>query len=143
MALTLTSTAYSATPRQVHEGVYSVSFDYTTPAGVSLSASANSSVIFGPRIPNKTWILGIIGSHSSGAATCPVDIGLDSTISCLASQKAQAVNAINALSGSVPYLVSLSDDATVQYSTLKFGVTPGTDTAVVNFKYTVLLTRDI
>jgi hypothetical protein len=142
MAQTFTSTAYSATPRTIHEGVYSVSFDYTTPAGTSLSASANSSIVFGPRIMNGTTILGVIGSHTSGAATCPVDIGLDATISALASQKAAGSNAINALSGSVPYRVSLSDDAAIQYSTLKFGVTPSSDTAAVRLLYTVLLTRD-
>jgi hypothetical protein len=142
MALTLTSTAYSATPKFNEKGVFSVSFDYTTPAGVSLSASANSTVILGPKIQNKLTILGVIGSHSSGAATCPVDIGLDATISAIASQKAQGANAINATSGLVPLKVSVSDDAVANYSVLKFGVTPGTDTAVVNLKYTVLLTAD-
>lgn len=144
MAVTLTSTAFSATPRTVHEGVYSVSFDYTSPSGAgnSLSASANSTVILGPKIQNGTWILGVIGSHSSGAATMPVDIGVDSTLSVLASQKAQGTNAI-AAGANVPYKISLSDDAVVQYSVLKLGVTPGTDTAVANFKYTVLLTRDL
>jgi hypothetical protein len=142
MAITFTTTAYSATPRLVHTGVYSVSFDYTTTAGASLSASANSAVVLGPRIPNGTWILGVMGSHSSGAATCPVDIGVDATISVIASQKTQGANAIAAATN-VPYKVSVSDDAAAQYRTLKFGVTPGTDTAAVNLKYTVLLTRDI
>lgn len=144
MAVTLTSTAYSATPRTVHEGVYSVSFDYTSPSGAgnSLSASANSTVILGPKIQNGTWILAVMGQHSSGAATMPVDIGLDDTISAIASQKTLGTNAITT-NGTLPYKVSLSDDATVQYRVLKLGVTPGTDTAVANFKYTVLLTRDL
>ncbi len=143
MAQTFTSTAYSATPRLEVSGVTVAYFDYTTPAGVSLSASANSAVILGPRIPTGCTILAVVGSHSSGAATCPVDIGVDAAISCLASQKASGTNAINALSGSVPYKVSVSDDAATLFSTVKFGVTPGTDTAVANFKYQVWYTRDV
>lgn len=142
MAITFTTTAYSATPRLVEKGVYSVSFDYTTTAGASLSASANSAVVLGPRIPNGVWILGVMGSHSSGAASCPVDIGVDNTISAIASQKTQGTNAITS-NTTLPFKVSVSDDAAAQYQTLKFGVTPGTDTAAVNFKYTVLMTRDI
>lgn len=138
MAQTFTSTAYSAQPRMLHEGVFSVSFDYSTPAGVSLSASAAAITIFGPRFQNGTVILGVIGSHSQGAATFPVDIGIDASLSALASQKASGTNAINALSGSVPYTVSCSEDS---FATMKFTGAPGTDTAVANFKYTVLCTR--
>jgi hypothetical protein len=142
MAQTFTSTAYSATPRMVETGVFSVSFDYTTPAGTSLSASANSAVVLGPKIQNGLHILGVMGHHSSGAATCPVDIGVDNTISVIASQKTQGSNAL-AAGGNVPYKVSVSDDAAALYRTLKFGVTPGTDTAVVRLAYTVLLTKDL
>lgn len=141
-AQTFTSTAYSAVPKLIESGVFSVSFDYSTPAGVSLSASAGAVVILGPKIQNQTTILGVIGSHSSGAATFPFDIGLDASVSALASAKAAGTNAINALSGSVPYKVSVSDDAANLYQVLKFTGAPGTDTAVVNLKYTVLLSRD-
>jgi hypothetical protein len=144
MAVTLTSTAYSATPRSIEKGLFSVSFDYTSPAGAgnSLSASANATVILGPRIQNGTWIVNISGSHSSGAATMPVDIGIDSSLSEFASQKAAGTNAVTAKT-TLPFLVSVSDDAAVQYRTLKLAATPGTDTAVANFKYTIFMTRDI
>lgn len=142
MAITLTSTAYSAPIRSIENGVFSVSFDYTTPAGTTLSASANATCILGPRIQNGLTILSVIGSHTSGAATMPVDIGVDSAVSALASQKAAGTNAIAALSGSVPYKVSTSDDAANLWRTVKFFATPGTDTEVANFKYTILLTRD-
>lgn len=141
MAQTFTSTAYSATPRLVTTGVTAASFNYTTPAGTSLSASANSAVVLGPRIPNGATIIAVTGSHSSGAATCPVDIGVDATLSVLASQKAQGTNAL-AAAANVPYKVSVSDDAAALYQTVKFGVTPGTDTAVVNLRYTVWYTQD-
>lgn len=142
MAITLTSTAYSATPRALQKGVYSESINYTTPAGTTCSASAGATCIFGQRVENKTTILGIIGSHTSGAATCPMDIGIDSSTSAFASAKAAGSNAINALSGSVPYFVSLSDDATNQFSTIKYYPAPGTDTTSINLMYTVLLSRD-
>lgn len=142
MALTLTSTAYSQTPRSLHAGVESISFDYTTAAGVTLSASANATVILGPRIPNGHSILAVMGSHSSGAATCPADIGIDATLSVFASQKAQGTNAL-AGATNVPYKVSVSDDAVNQWQTVKVSLTPGTDTTAVNAKYTVLYTRDL
>lgn len=142
MAQTFTSTAYSQTPRSLNTGLEQMSFDYTTPAGTSLSASANSAVVLGPRIPNGHSILYVIGSHSSGAATCPVDIGVDDTLSVLTSQKAQGTTGIGTATN-VPYKISVSDDAANQWRTVKFGVTPGTDTAVVNLKYTVVYTRDL
>lgn len=138
MAVTLTSTAYTAQPRMLHEGVFSVSFDYTTPSGASLSASAGGVTILGPRFQNGTVILMLVGSHSSGATTFPVDIGIDASLSAIASQKAAGSNAINALSGSVPYTVSCSDDA---FATMKFSGAPSSDTAAANFKYTVFCTR--
>jgi hypothetical protein len=137
MAQTFTSTAYSATPRFLHAGVTAVSFDYSTPAGTSLSASAGAVVIWGPKIPFGTDIHLVVGSHSSGAATFPVDIGVDSDVSALASAKAAGANAINAKSSSIPYRISGSDDATAQYRVLKLTGAPGTDTAVARFQYTV------
>lgn len=142
MAITFTSTAYAQQPRSVHTGVVTVSFDYTTTAGASLSASANGNVILGPRIPADHYILRVSGSHSSGAATCPVDIGVDDTLSVLSSQKTQGTNAIGTATN-VPYKISVSDDAVNRWRTVKFAATPGTDTAAVNFKYTVEYTRDL
>ncbi len=139
MAVTLTSTAYSASPRDLPSGVYSVSIDYT--ATVTLSASANATVILGPKIPNQHVILGVVGSHSSGAATCPVDVGYDDSLSAFASQKTQGSNALCAATN-VPFKVSVSDDAANLYRVVKFAATPGTDTAGVVFKYSVLASRD-
>jgi hypothetical protein len=143
MAQTFTSTAYLATPRLIHEGIFSVSFDYTTGAGVSLSASAGAVTILGPRIPNGVHVLGVFGSHSSGAGTFPVDIGFTDDISALSSQKASGTLAWNAKGESVPYRVSCSDDAAALTKTLTLTGAPGTDTAVARFKYTVVMTRDV
>ena len=141
MAQTFTSTAYSATPKLLHAGPITVSFDYTTPAGTSLSASANSAVVLGPKIPNKAVITSIVGRHSSGAATCPVDIGVDGTISALASQRTQASTGVPT-DLQIPYKISNTDTADPTYSVLKFGVTPGTDTAVVRFQYVITYNMD-
>lgn len=139
MAITLTSTAYSAEPKEIVAGVNSVSIDYT--ATVSLSASANATVILGPKIPNGSTILQISGSHSSGADTCPMGIGIDATLSAFAAAQTQGTNAITTKT-SLPYKVSVSDDAANLYRVVKFSPAPGTDTANVNFKYTVFFTRD-
>lgn len=148
MALTLTSTAYSATPRLVEKGVFSINFDFTTAVGQSLSASAGGTVIFGPRIQNGVTIENITGSHSSGAGTFPVDIGIMGTgiaagaLSQFASLKASGSHAIAAKSGGFPYKVSISDDAANQFATIVFIGAPGTDTAVANFKYTIQCSKD-
>ena len=141
MALTLTSTAYLAGPREIIAGVNSTSFDYTGAAGVTFSASANATVILGAKIPNGSTILMISGSHSSGADTCPVDIGYDTSLSAFASQKTQGTNAITTKT-TLPFKVSVSDDAVNLYRVMRFGVTPGTETAAVRLNYTVYFTRD-
>lgn len=141
MAITLTSTAYAAQPKVNCTGVDSVSFNYTSAAGVTFCASANATIILGPRIPAGSTILDIAGFVSSGAATAPVDVGIEGSISKFGS--AQAAGAIvRSTKTTLPYKVTVSDDAAAQYKTVKFGVTPGTNTAVVQAAYTVYFTRD-
>jgi hypothetical protein len=141
MAVTLTSTAYSAIPKAIHAGVNSVSIDFTSAAGVTFCASANATVVLGPKIANGMTILNITGSHSSGSDSCPVDIGVDTSLSKFATQKTQISNAIAGV-GNVPFKVSITDTAATQYRVIKFAATPGTNTAVVQFKYTVFFTAD-
>ncbi len=143
MARTLTSTAYAASPKALHAGVNSVSFDMTTASGAgnSLSASANATIILGAKIPTGATILDIVGHHSSGAATMPVDIGIDASVSKFASQKTLGARAI-ATKTTLPFKVSVTENAAAQYRTVTFGVTPGTDTAVAQFAYTVYMTMD-
>ena len=143
MARTLTSTAYSAVPKEVHVGVNAISFEYTNPAGSgnSLSASANSTILFGPRIPNQSYILDIVGAHSSGADTMPVDIGIDASLSKFFSQKTQVTRAIAGKGSNLPFKVSVTDNA-APHRTVVFGITPGTDTALAEFRYTVYFMKD-
>jgi hypothetical protein len=141
MPLTLTSTAYSALPKVNPSGVDSVSFNLTSAAAVTFCASANATVILGPRIPAGSTILDIAGFTSSGAATAPVDIGIEASLSKFASQVTAGERAW-ATKTTLPYKVTVSDDAINQFKTVKFGVTPGTNTAVVQCSYTVYFTRD-
>lgn len=141
MALTLTSTAYSATPKANHVGNFSINFDYTSAAGVTFSASANATVILGPRIEQGTTINEILVGVSSGAGTTPMDVGIESSLSKFASQVGAGTRT-RCGKMTLPYKVSVSDDAANLWKTVKFGVTPGTDTAVVQVKATVICTRD-
>lgn len=141
MAITLTSTAYGAQPKVNVSGVDSVSFNYTSAAGVTFCASANATIILGPRIPAGSTILDIAGFVSSGAATAPVDVGIEASLSKFASQLTAGAQA-RATKTTLPYKVTVSDDAVAQYKTVKFGITPGTNTAVVQTAFTVYFTRD-
>lgn len=141
MAVTLTSTAYSAQPKAQVSGSYTVSFDYTSAAGVTFCASANATVILGPRVEQGTTITDIMVYVSSGADTAPVDVGIEASLSKFASQKAAGTRTI-CTKANLPYKVSVSDDAAALYKTVKYSVTPGTNTAVVQIKSTIYCTRD-
>lgn len=143
MARTLTSTAYGQTPKEIHVGVNAISFSYTNAASAgSLSASANATILLGPKIPNQSYILDIIGSHSCGADSMPVDIGIDASISKFFSQKTKTTRAIAGVGSNLPFKVSVTDNAANQWRAVNFGITPGTDTEVANFRYTVYFMKD-
>lgn len=141
MAITLTTTAYLALPKSNATGVDSVSFDYTGAAGVTFCASANATVLLGPKIAAGNTILDIAGYSSSGAGSNPVDIGIEASLSKFASQLTQG-SIQRASKTTLPYKVTVSDDAAAQYKTVTFAFTPGTNTAAVRAAYTVYFTRD-
>lgn len=142
MAITETSSAYAVGPKNVHVGDFVHTMLHTVAA--TASASANATVVLGQKVQNGIYIMGIEGAHASGAATCPVDIGLDASPSLFASQVTQGVN-VNPSSfkpSVFPYRSSVSDDAAVQYQVIKYALTPGTETTGVILKYTVHMARD-
>lgn len=141
MPLTLTSTAYSAVPKAQHSGEFSVSFDLTSAAAVTFCASANATVILGPRVEQGTTITDIFVYSSSGADSNPVDVGIEASLSKFASQLTKGARAF-CPKGNLPYKVSVSDDAANLWKTVKYSVTPGTNTAVVQVKSTIYCTRD-
>ncbi len=141
MAITLTSTAYSATPKQQVAGMFSINFNYTSPAGTTFCASANATTILGPRIQQGTTINDIMVYVSSGSATNPTDVGIEASLSKFASQVASG-NRTLCGKATLPYKISVSDDAANLWKTVKYSVTPGTNTAVVKVKSTIICTRD-
>ncbi len=136
---TLTATTFAQQPRIVHNGVISVSGSFN--AG-STEISASATTIFLCKIPNKATILDFVEHHTSGAGTCPVDYGIDGTLSAFASQVTQASVNRASVGANIPYTVSLSDDATVNYSIFKATATPGTATASLKINFTVYYTMD-
>lgn len=140
---TLTSTAAASgrSPRSVHAGVNSVTVYYNS---VATQISPSATTIFLAKIPNKATITDIISYHTSGAATCPMDIGIEvgatNTLSAFATAATQG--AVTRAALGVPYLVSCSDDAVTQYGIVKGTVTPGTATASVKINITINYTMD-
>jgi len=142
MAITETSSAFLSGPRDVHVGDFSVAMIHTVAA--TASASANATVVLGAKVQNQTYIMGIEGHHTAGAASCPVDIGYDDTISAFASQLTIGANAnpSDFKAGVFPFLASVSDDAAALYRVVKFGLTPGTNTTGAVLNYNVRLNRN-
>jgi hypothetical protein len=135
---TLTSTLYAKDARAIHAGVISVSGSYN--ASAALEASAQT--IFLCKIPNKASILDIIEHHTTGATSCPVDFGIDGTLSAFMSQQTQGTVARASVGANLPYTVSLSDDATANYATLKATPTLASSTTSFKLNFTVLYTMD-
>lgn len=136
---TLTATTYAKLPRANHTGVTSVSGSFN--AG-STEISASATTVFLCKVPHGATILDIYEHHTTGAATCPVDIGIDATLSAFVSQATQASVTRATVGANIPYTVSLSDDSVTQYSTIKATYTPGTATASLKCNFTVLYTMD-
>ncbi len=136
---TLTATTYAQPPRNLPSGVISVSGSFASGA---TSIDASATTVFLCKIPNKATILDLFEHHTTGAATCPVDIGIDATLSAFVSGGAQAGVLRGSVGANLPYTVSLSDDAAANYSTLKATYTPGTATASLKVNFSVYYTMD-
>lgn len=137
---TLTSTVFANfNARNLPSGVISVSGSYNSGA---TEISASATTIFLCKIPNKATILDFIEHHTTGAASCPVDYGIDGTLSAFATALTQASISRATVGANLPYTVSLSDDAAVNYSIFKATATPGTATASVKIQFTILFTMD-
>jgi len=142
MAITETSSAYLAGPKNVETGTFAHTMLHTVAA--TASASANALVVLGQKIQNGLYLMGIDGSHTSGAGSCPMDVGIDASPSAFGTAITQGVN-VTAASfkvGVFPYKSSVSDDAAALYQTIKYGLTPGTNTTGVILNYTANIARD-
>lgn len=136
---TLTASTFAAPPRYIENGevVRTGSFN-----SGSTEISNSATTILLCKIPQGARITDLVEHHTTGAGTCPVDYGIDSTLSAFMSQATQG--SVNRLSvgANLNYAVSLSDDAAAQYSILKATATPGTATASLKINWCVKYTMD-
>lgn len=132
---TLTSTAAaSGVPIKAnHVGVQAASVSYNSGA-TAFSASATTVLLV--KVPHGARVVGILQNHSTGAATSPMDIGVDSSLSKFATALTQGAASI--AMANLPYDVSVSDDATSRFKYIKGTVTVGTTTASLIVNMTVL-----
>jgi hypothetical protein len=135
---TLTATTFAQGPRSNVNGTITRSVQYV--ASSALEASAQTILLC--KIPNKATILDIIEHHTTGATTCPVDIGIDGTLSAFASQATQGVVNRASVGANLPYTVSLSDDAVANFATLKATPTLASSTTSFKLNLTVMYTMD-
>lgn len=130
---TLTSTAMAHPAREAIPGVNSVTVKYDS-GTTEIEASATTILMC--KVPNHSKVLDIIQYHTTGAATCPVDFGVDDDLDALATAATQG--AVSRATAGVPFQVSLTDGAANQYSVVKATATPGTATAGVKIDLSVL-----
>jgi len=142
MPITETSSAYLAGPKNVEIGTFSHTMLHTVAA--TASASANALVVLGQKIQNGLYLMGMDGGHTSGAASCPVDIGVDASPSAFATQVTQGINVVPSTFkvGVFPYKSSVSDDAAALYQVIKYALSAGTNTTGIILNYTTHIARD-
>lgn len=138
MATTFTATAYAQSARQVHAGLNCVTIKTSSPSSITLSASANATTFLMCKIPNKAIIVDVIEWHSTGAATCLADVGIDATLSAFCSQVTQGQVNRGSVIANIPYKVNNADTVIPSYSGVRVSFAPGTNTAVCQCAISVL-----
>ena len=130
---TLTSTAAAATGvvRANETGVTSITATFNDATAISPSATTILMI----KVPHGATIIDVFGTVSSGAATCPFDLGVQGSLSAFAGPGTLG-GTVNRATKGIPYDVSLSDDAANQFVYITATVTPGTATTAVEVKVT-------
>lgn len=132
---TLTSTAVANNTLIYNPtGVNSLSVDYNSGA-TAISISATTILMC--NIPHGATITEISTLVTSGAATTPFDLGIESNLSLFGN--AIAAGALAQAEFGLPYDVSQTDTA-VPYQTVRVTVTPASVTASVKASMTVYYT---
>ena len=130
---TATAAASTVNPRAVDAGNNSASCRYNSG---TTALPASKSVVLMCKIPNNCTVIDIVADHTSGAANCPADYGLqgiaDADLSTFAT--ANTKGAISVKTQALPYDVSTSDGATVYVT---FSPTPATATTSTKCNMTV------
>ncbi len=135
--LTATAAASGVAPRAVHAGVNSVSVSFNSG---STAISISATTILMCKIPSGATILDFIQQHSSGAAACPMDTGVDTSLAAL--DAAATTGTMSRATVGVPYAVDHSKTVTAGYQLVKCTVTPASVTASVKVSLTVIYTMD-
>lgn len=145
MTTNKTATAMSAVVKSLPSGLLQKSSDFTY-SGATITASANALTVQMVKIPHGANIVGIDFAASSGAATCPCDVGIEvtsgaTTLSAFASQLTiGSVHRVSPLK--LPFLVSCPDSQVTQYAKVYVGATPGTATSAIELAINVEYTMD-
>lgn len=146
MTTRVTTTAASS-PVQVNmpTGLITKSVSYSY-GGTDITASANALIVYAMNIPTGSQIVEIEYRGSSGAATMPVDIGIEvttgaTTLSAFASQvPMNTTYFVTPMNGVLPFTVSCPDSQATRYAKMLLGVSVGTATSSINLAMTVFYT---
>jgi hypothetical protein len=130
---TLTATNFSRDPKVVENGVVSV---YATFNAGATALDASAVTIQMLKIPHGARVTEIVEYHTTGATSCPVDIGISGALSQFSSQATQGAVSRIAKEAGIGYQVSVSDDAALRYAILT--VTPTLASSTTSFKTTIM-----
>jgi len=146
MTTNVTATAMSAAVIVATTNTVTTKSTNYTYSGADITASANALTVQMLKVPHGATIVGMVYQGSCGAATMPVDIGIEVTSGATAmSQFASQVTAgaafvVSALNDKLPFTVSCPDSQVTQYAKVYCGVTPGTATSSIQVALTVSYT---
>lgn len=136
----------SAPVKDMPSGLLSKSTDFTY-TGATITASANALTVQLVKVPHGAHITGITAEISSGAASCPTDLGIEvtsgaTTLSAFASALTIGTVHQTNLAAKLPYKVSCPDTQATQYGKVYAACTPGTATSAIQIAVNVTYTMD-
>lgn len=147
MTTTRTAVAFNSVARDMPSGTIARSAVFNNTDTTDITASANAVRVLLCKIPNGASIEYISEAHSTGAATCLVDLGIKDdavvgiSISRFMTQVTAGQNNV-AKPLSLPYNVSITDTQATQYAYLIAGLTLGTATSSFEIKVNCIYSMD-
>jgi len=135
---TFTASAFNNQPKTLFNGVNSVTATVNTGA----TSVSGASVVFFAKVPKGATILDVIETHSTGAGSCPVDIGYDGTTSAFMSQATEGAVNRASVAANIPLAIPAATTTITNYVKIIGTYTPGTATASLIARCTVLYTLD-
>ena len=134
----------STVARDMPSGTIARSVRFNNTNTTDITASANAVRVQLCRIPNGASICSLTESHSTGAATCLVDLGIKDQILTLSAFMSAVTQGQTNLPKvlALPYIVSITDTQATQYAYLVAGLTLGTATSSFEMAMNVIYTMD-